>query len=50
MNKTSETTLLTFETEKFFDVAALAEKEPELFEELVNDYPVASGTYQYKVG
>ena len=50
MNKTSETTLLTFDTEKFFDIAALAEKEPELFEELVNDYPVANGTYQYKVG
>lgn len=50
MNKTSETTLTVFETEKFFDIAALAEKEPELFEELVNDYPVASGTYQYKVG
>lgn len=50
MDKTSETTLVTFETDKFFDVAALAEKEPELFEELVNDYPVTSGTYQYKVG
>lgn len=50
VNKTSETTLTVFETDKFFDIAALAEKEPELFEELVNDYPVASGTYQYKVG
>lgn len=50
MNKTSETTLLTFDTEKFFDIAAFAEKEPELFDELVNDYPVANGTYQYKVG
>lgn len=50
MNKTSETTLTVFETDKFFDIAALAEKEPELFEELVKDYPVTNGVYQYKVG
>ena len=50
MEKIKEERIISYETDKMIDVAALAEKEPELFEELVADYPVESNTtYQFKV-
>ena len=33
-----------------FDIVKLKEKEPELYEELVKDYPLEKGNYLYKVG
>lgn len=49
MQKTEETKLVVYETDKLFDIAALKEKEPELFDELVQDYPVEKAVYQFKV-
>lgn len=49
MKKTEETKLVTYETDKFFDIAAFKEKEPHVFDDLVKDYPVEKAVYQYKV-
>ena len=49
MKKVEEIKTVKFETEKMIDLAALAEKEPELFEELANDYPCEDATYIYEV-
>ena len=42
-------TTYEFETDKMIDLAALYEKEPELFEELAEDYPCEKATYVYNV-
>lgn len=49
MKKVEEIKTLKFETDKMIDLAALAEKEPELFEELAEDYPCEDATYIYEV-
>ena len=49
MKKTEETKTIKFETDKMIDVARLAEKEPELFEELCADYPCEKAVYVYDV-
>lgn len=49
MKKVKEIKTIKFETDKMIDLAALAEKEPELFEELAKDYPCEDATYIYEV-
>lgn len=49
MKKVEEIKTIKFETDKMIDLAALAEKEPELFEELAKDYPCEDATYIYEV-
>lgn len=49
MKKVEEVKTIKFETDKMIDLAAMAEKEPELFEELSNDYPCEDATYIYEV-
>lgn len=49
MKKVEETKTIKFETDKMIDLAKLQEKEPELFEELVKDYPCEEATYIYEV-
>lgn len=49
MKKVEEVKTIKFETDKMIDLAELAEKEPELFEELSNDYPCEDATYIYEV-
>lgn len=44
MNKIEERKVIRYDTEKMIDVAKLLEKEPELFEELLKDYPVEENT------
>ena len=39
-----------YKSEDLIDLAALKEKEPELYAELVKDYPLEKGNYLYKVG
>lgn len=47
VNEISKT--ITYETDKMIDLKTLIKKEPELFEELVNDYPCEKGTYIFEV-
>lgn len=49
MKKVEEIKTVKFETDKMIDLATLAEKEPELFEELAKDYPCEDATYIYEV-
>ncbi len=49
MRKVEEVKTVKFETDKMIDLATLAEKEPELFEELAKDYPCEDATYIYEV-
>lgn len=42
IEKKEERKVLRFETDKMIDLAKLYEKEPQLFNELANDYPVES--------
>lgn len=44
VNKKEEIKVVEYDTEKMIDVAMLMEKEPELFEELVADYPIEKNT------
>ena len=44
MKKIEERKVIRYDTEKMIDVAKLFEKEPELFEELIKDYPVEKNT------
>lgn len=44
IKKVEEKKLLRFDCSKMIDVVALLENEPELFEELYQDYPVKDGT------
>lgn len=44
MEKKEEMKVVLYETDKMIDLAKLLEKEPELFEELIKDYPVEAGT------
>ena len=41
--------VVVFECDKLINLEALKEKEPELYEELLADYPSESGTYVFKV-
>lgn len=49
MKKVEETKTIKFETDKMIDLETLQEKEPELFDELANDYPCEEATYIYEV-
>lgn len=50
VEKVRDVKIVKYETNKFFDVVKLQEEEPELFDELVKDYPVESNTvFQYHV-
>lgn len=49
VKKISEKKTVTIETDKMIDLVALQEKEPELFEELVADYPCEDATYIFEV-
>ena len=49
MKKVEEVKTVKFETDKMIDLAKLQEEEPELFDELVADYPCEDATYIYKV-
>ena len=49
MKKVGEVKTIKFKTDKMIDLAALEEKEPELFEELTRDYPCEDATYIYEV-
>ena len=49
MKKIEEVKTIKFETDKMIDLAALAEKEPELFEELAADYPCENARYIFDV-
>lgn len=44
MKKQEERKILRYDTNKMIDVVKLQEAEPELFEELVKDYPVEMNT------
>lgn len=48
VKKVEEVKTITYECDDLIDVAALKEKEPELYEELVRDYPAESATYVFK--
>lgn len=53
VKKVDEKKVIKFVTDKMVDLAALKEKEPELFEDLVKDYPVEKNTtiiYDIKEG
>lgn len=41
--------VITYETDKMIDLKTLIEKEPELFEDLVKDYPCEEATYVFEV-
>lgn len=49
MENKRETNLTIARLNKMFDVEKLIEKEPELFEELVKDYPLKDGVYLFEV-
>lgn len=49
MKNKRETNLTIARLNKMFDVEKLIEKEPELFEELVKDYPLKDGVYLFEV-
>lgn len=49
IEKIEEKKVVTFKTDKMINLAALQEKEPELFEELAQDYPCEDGKYIYEV-
>lgn len=49
VNKVEEKKIITYTTDKLIDLAALLEKEPDLFEELCKDYPCENATYVYEV-
>lgn len=49
MENKRETNLTIARLNKMFDVEKLIEKEPELFEELVKDYPLKDGVYLLEV-
>ena len=49
MKKVEEVKTVKFETDKMIDLAKLQEEEPELFDELVADYPCEDGRYIYDV-
>lgn len=49
MENKRETNLTIARLNKMFDVEKLIEKEPELFEELVKDYPLKDGMYLFEV-
>lgn len=44
IKKKEERKVLRFDAEKMIDLSKLYEEEPELFDELANDYPVDPGT------
>ena len=44
IEKKEERKVLRYDTDKMIDLAKLYEKEPELYNELANDYPVESDT------
>lgn len=44
LEKKEERKVIRYDTDKMIDIAKLLEKEPELFEELVKDYPVEPDT------
>lgn len=48
VKKVEEIKTITYECNDLIDVAALKENEPELYEELVRDYPAESATYVFK--
>lgn len=53
IEKKEERKVLRYDTDKMIDLAKLYEKEPELFNELAEDYPVKSNTsviFNVKVG
>lgn len=41
--------VITYTTDKMIDLSKLQEKEPELFEELAEDYPCENATYVFEV-
>ena len=41
--------VITYETDKMINLAALIEKEPDLFEDLAKDYPCEEATYVFEV-
>lgn len=49
MKKVEEVKTIKFETDKMIDLAALAEKEPELFDDLAKDYPCENARYIFDV-
>lgn len=49
VKKVEERKVITYETDKMVDLAALKEKEPELFAELAADYPCENARYIYDV-
>lgn len=49
VKKVEERKIITYETDKMVDLAALKEKEPELFAELAADYPCENARYIYDV-
>ena len=48
MKKVEEVKTITYECNDLIDIATLKEKEPELYEELLADYPAESATYVFK--
>ncbi len=44
LEKKEERNIKRYDTEKFINFAKLFENEPDLFEELANDYPVEDNT------
>lgn len=53
IEKKEERKVIRFDTDKMIDLAKLYEKEPKLFNELAEDYPVESGVtiiYNVEVG
>lgn len=48
--KSKDCVVEVIETDKMIDLVKFREKEPELFEELANDYPGTKGNYLFCVG
>lgn len=48
VKKVEEVKTITYECDDLIDLALLKEKEPELYEELLADYPAENATYIFK--
>ena len=48
VKKVEEVKTITYECNDLIDLALLKEKEPELYEELLADYPAENATYVFK--
>lgn len=48
MKKVEEVKTITFEGDDLIDLAKFKEKEPELYAEILRDYPAEKATYIFK--